>query len=81
MAGRDLFTAPCEGKDLFPEVGETRALASLPRKLSGENKRGLPTPGFCDTPIGWTVRGKILFPTYHRHLGIQRLDGPRATER
>jgi len=67
------------GRELFSRrLGEPRAPASLPSM--GENKRGLPLHRVeqersCDAGIlqlppigwtvrGWTVRGKIRFPTY-----------------
>ena len=43
-------TAPCEGETLFPEAGRTPGPCVSP--LTGENKRGLPAQGVCDSPIG-----------------------------
>jgi len=53
---RPSLSLPTRERTWFRRLGETRALASLPRKLSGENKRGLAFPrrkqeGSCDAGI------------------------------
>ncbi len=77
MAGREPFTdpssrretlsvSPCEGENLFPEIGRNtgpcegenllpeveRTPGSCVSPLTGENKRGLAARGVCDSPIG-----------------------------
>jgi len=46
---------PFAGENLFPEVERNPGPCVSP--LTGENKRGLPTPGFCDVPIDGTTLG------------------------
>jgi len=47
LRGRPSLSLPTRERTWFRRVGETPALASLPS--IGENKRGLPTPGCCDS--------------------------------
>jgi len=41
---------PARERTYSRRLRTTRVLASLPRKRSGETKRGLPAPGVCDFP-------------------------------
>jgi len=50
-----LSVSPCEGEDLFPDVGETQAHASLPS--IGETKRGLALHRRGPVPGGWRIPG------------------------
>jgi len=54
---RPSLSLPERERTWFRRLSETPALASLPRKRSGETKRGLPTPGVCESPIGGPILG------------------------
>jgi len=54
---RPSLSLPERERTWFRRLSETPALASLPRKRSGETKRGLATPGVCDSPIGAPILG------------------------
>jgi len=49
--GEQEGSSPSQERTWFQRVSETRPPASLPRKLSGETKRGLARPGYGDSPI------------------------------
>jgi len=53
LQARPSLSLPMRERTWFRRLSETPALASLP--LVGENKRGLPTPGFCDFSIGGPI--------------------------
>jgi len=76
---RPSLSLPERERTWFRRLSETRALASLPRKRSGETKRGLPTPGVCESPIGCAPR----FAAEHRapaRLSHQSLRKARTQE-
>jgi len=50
LSPEDDLRPPTRERTFSRRLSETRALASLPSV--GENKRGLPTPGFGDAPVG-----------------------------
>jgi len=53
LSPEDDLRPPVRERTWFRRLSETRVHASLPSPV--ENKRGLPTPGYCDSPIGGPI--------------------------